>query len=460
MQASSLHTIQATMQEFYFATHDTNTSISSCSGENDSGIMSEQDDKELSWRLDPADSMSDWTIVVVDEESTLEQSYHVHRSALHFGPRRSTYFSLDFAKQSLQAARPNSSVLATDDEGACHWFDSSPFMSVRGHKASQGDEEKAIQHPPVVSKLRLNHLAAESFPDVLDYIYSSSGALNISTANATALHFLSQLLEIKSLQRKVHLFWTSDLSLENICTYLQHAKHFKDQKILDFAEHYYANHIFEMRGDRAVEILTCFDPSSFLRVVTSPAVGCGTTTSLGLSLIISVYCTIHKQLMGRTLFRRMTSSGHLPVLEPRSAKALLEIEYDIGGASSVNDPSSLKSRCIPVLAENWFELCQTRKGDTKATEGGDDMMGVSIPQLHGNQLGQFTSLALQNAKERLQRVETKYDALVRRNKILQHALEASSQSALRSVTSPDMTGVSDVAVGPDVVATDPPPIRL
>ena len=439
--ASSLHSIQATIEESYYtseAHESSSTTASAGLGNESSDDSSEADDRELSWRFD---CLSDWTIVVADKETTLQQTYHVHKSVLSFGPRRSNYFAMVFLnkqpKQSPTAQSPNSSIDGLE-EGTCHCFNP-PFMA--GERIESFENDSEATPPPVItiSKLELSPLAAHAFPAMLDYIYSSTGRLNISSENATALHHLSQHLEIKSLRRKVRHFCKADLSLDNICTYVQHAKLFNDQKILRYAEQYYSRHIFQMREDTAVDILKTFDPPSFLRVVTSPAVGSGDSISLSLSLIISVYCSIHKHLLGRTLFRQMTASSHLPKLEVKSAKALLEIEYDIGGPDSINDESSLKRRCIPVLSENWIHLCMTEEqvmaGGTEVEEAGG-FNGVSLPPLHGKHLEQFTSLALLNAKERLDRMETKYKALQLRCEILQQELEASKTRVNALVPNP------------------------
>ncbi len=54
----------------------------------------------LSWRQNPSESFSDWTIEVIEEEETIDQPsaakcsvFHVHRRVLAVGPKKSDYFA-------------------------------------------------------------------------------------------------------------------------------------------------------------------------------------------------------------------------------------------------------------------------------------------------------------------------------------------------------------------------------
>ena len=64
------------------------------------------DTKELSWRQNPSESFSDWTIEVIEEDkanpgATSERAvYHVHRRVLAVGPKKSEYFAKIFKSNS------------------------------------------------------------------------------------------------------------------------------------------------------------------------------------------------------------------------------------------------------------------------------------------------------------------------------------------------------------------------
>jgi hypothetical protein len=82
----------------------------------------------LSWRQDPSESFSDWTIEVVCTEEGRRNLYHVHRRVLAVGPKKSDYFANIFK--------------------------------------SNGNANR--------NKLQLNKQQAAVFPMVLDYIYNES----------------------------------------------------------------------------------------------------------------------------------------------------------------------------------------------------------------------------------------------------------------------------------------------
>ncbi|KAL3934399.1 MAG: hypothetical protein SGBAC_009873 [Bacillariaceae sp.] len=62
------------------------------------GTVQEENTKAYGWRLDPAQSFSDWEIKLVAESGEVKQ-YNVHRMALAAGPRKSQYFADLFGKQ-------------------------------------------------------------------------------------------------------------------------------------------------------------------------------------------------------------------------------------------------------------------------------------------------------------------------------------------------------------------------
>jgi hypothetical protein len=406
----------------------------------DGGAVTDDDEtddeaEDLSWRLDPRRSLSDWTIQVVVKGTKIQETYHVHKSILAVGPRRSSYFAAAFFKQSSRAAQTSQDQNAISRETPPQQSGQWDCMStIAGGGPSIGGATKMIDYVDVgsnLSRIELHRLAAESFASMLDYFYSSTGEIDLSTENATALHSLAYHLEIKSLRRIVREFWINDLSMDNVCTYYQHARVFKDRRILSFAEEFCADHIFEVKETTVVDILTTVDPLFFLQVVTLPAIrSAGPSTSLRLSLLIAVYCNIHRMELDKNMFLRLTASSHLPDLEIKAARVLLEMEDDICGPDSRNYISSLKNRSIAVLSENWDVACLTEIDDQQQDADGKDVdndltKGVSLPRLYGEPLKMFASMAFLNAKKRLDRSEAERNALEIRNEELQREIEES-----------------------------------
>ena len=145
-------------------------------------------------------SFSDWKIrikiqnnrseKVGDEYSSdnsfVDRTYNVHRNILAIGERRSGYFA-------------NLLHYGIDDGNSC-------------------------------SDIELSSRAATYFPDLLDFLYSST-AFDITTRNAVALLFLSQAFQVVSLETKVEKFIHADIKLYNFGYYMSDALYFSDETI-------------------------------------------------------------------------------------------------------------------------------------------------------------------------------------------------------------------------------------
>lgn len=353
---------------------------------------SDDDEAELSWRLNPEKSLSDWILQIVTKGNNMPvDTYHVHKSVLAVGPRRSNFFAQAFRPKSQQQS-PRSTVV--DDDTAT----SVDQLTAAGPSFTISVD--AVSH---TSRLVLEDKAAEAIPVILDYIYT--GNLAICTENACALHYLSQQFEIKALRRQVKDFWINAINMDNLTKYYQDARVFKDERILAHAEEYCAQHIFDVDENRVVEILTTLDPYFFLRVVSSERLQKDNGTSYRLSLLVAVYCNIHKSELNESLFLRLTAASHIPKLEVKAAMVLIELEGDICGDSS--NVTSLKERAIDVLSEHWDEACVT----------GDEQ--VDLPKLTGDALSIFVKESFLNAHIRLVSV----NALQRKNRELQTLIE-------------------------------------
>jgi hypothetical protein len=140
---------------------------------------------KLSWRLNPIESYSDWTIEIRVRNSNGGygvEIYNVHRPILAFGPRKSGFFA--------------------------NLFD----CGVTDH----------------ATLIDLSEKGAAFFPDFLDYLYYSE-TFQIRTRNAVGLGFLAQCFMVPPLQKEVEDFIRQDLQFCNVGTYMTEAIHFKDE---------------------------------------------------------------------------------------------------------------------------------------------------------------------------------------------------------------------------------------
>jgi hypothetical protein len=208
-------------------------------------LSEDQHDVPLTWRGDPSETLSDWTIVIVTNElQTL--TYHVHKNVLCYGPRQSKYFArLVMNHQSLNK--------------------SSSSSSSSSHKKGKNKKKRS-------TKVELDQRDANNFPILLDFMYapcsynncSGTVATACSTAastitspslltapsddsslvlgedityhNAVTLRHLARRFEIDSLMLAVNKFIQRDLNLKTGPKYLAQASEYKDERLLESAQ--------------------------------------------------------------------------------------------------------------------------------------------------------------------------------------------------------------------------------
>jgi hypothetical protein len=397
---------------------------------------------------------------VADTQPYETRTYHVHKSVLGVGPKKSAYFAREFSPKTprkstaLRQAMQNNSptavaavAVAAVEDGVepCDFFQEGMHEAARLSKAqlpasvsqwaNAGNESNM---PPGTSRLLLLPLQAAAFEVLLDYMYSSTGHLEITTAQAVALASLSACLEIKALRRLAREFYLKDMTMDNLCRYYHDAVVLREDAVLQAAEDHCAAHIFHVHETAVVEILRQVDADFFLRCITHDKImehavanaaavsgatssgsnsGSGSSgsdpnnshnhkSSLRLSLLTAVYGNLHKHELDSTQFYKLTAVSHLPAIEAKAAKVLLELEDDICFLErNPKRVSSLQERCIAVLGNNWDEACVDPA----------DVHRVSLPRLEGVALEEFAQATMSNAKERLDKTEQERDGLKRRS---------------------------------------------
>jgi hypothetical protein len=154
--------------------------------------------------------------------------YHVHRTVLAIGRRRSAYFANLFHYD-------------VDDDGGGH-----------------------------CTRVELSGGAAEHFPDLLDYVYSSQ-AFAVTARNAVALLFLARAFQVQSLQIEVQDFIESDVRLDNFGLYLSEALYFAEEGVA---------HMVMDRCGREILLRMGSDPTLLSRTLMYPPLLSATFTCL------------------------------------------------------------------------------------------------------------------------------------------------------------------------------------
>lgn len=164
------------------------------------GDDDERAPKKFTWKRDPSESLSDWTIVVatkgVDTSEISTKTYHIHKHVVGAGPRGSKYFLKLFQTESTQ-------------------------------EESSKDESST-------TRIELFHSAAIAFPEMLDFIYDfDPEEVQARTDTAVALRYLANHFEIPTLFESVNKFIDGDMDKENISEYLKEAKKYEDEIIIN-----------------------------------------------------------------------------------------------------------------------------------------------------------------------------------------------------------------------------------
>lgn len=282
-----------------------------------------EEEHKLSWRLDPDESHSDWTIEVTTQHDTNKcDTYYVHKNIMAVGPCRSDYFVSLFRSTHLAESQTNT------------------------------------------SRIVLEKQAAQAMPIMLDFMYDiPSHSLEISTKHVVALRYLAKYFGIRILYRKVMEFHKKDMSLDNLSTYIQDACVFHDETTLSLA----ATKCLDNLQFMDENLLQQMDPAFFLRVLSNPDIDT-CSVSCQMSTLLVQYCQIHREELTKELFEQLTDRRHIPQIDRDAAVPLLELEVDICGCGGQQEdenarPSSscLQKRCIKVLALHWKDFAERDK---------------------------------------------------------------------------------------------------
>jgi hypothetical protein len=315
------------------------------------------------------------------------------------------------------------------------------FVSAKCGAGLSSKSSSPSQAP--VTVLELEAPAAEAFPALLDYLYASRLAasapaspklvtsaslfqqapkdlVDINTHSATALHHLSVCLQIKPLQRITTEFFMSDLSIDNLMVYYTHARTFDDVPVLERAAKVLAASILDMEQKMVIYFLQTLDAEFFLMVLQlitqehAAAIDSheethkveDKTLSVRLSLLVAIYCNLHRDELGAerlTMFERLTDEQLIPILDVKAAQVLLDIEQELKDDFTL---TSLKKRCIDVMAHHWSTALVSMEEDNDPA--GDGYSGrIFLPPVNGEALCHFTLMALTRAKEQLDSREDK-----------------------------------------------------
>ena len=303
-----------------------------------------------------------------DDDNNKKITYHVHRSQLASGRRKSEYFKTLFEQQ--------------------------------GNGNNNSRAIKTIECIDCTSIIEFeNESSLLAFPIMLDYLYSSSSSTSSSssssnkdcmmlssssftTETATALRYLSNYFIIQDLFNDVNMFIQDDMKdNNNVETYLSESYEYKDEKLLEAASKF-INEKFDIVNDverilslptvvlmsghvsnMVVKLAENFELVEIDQVLTIPLdllkmiISCSSFAydSNRLSVTMYEYIKVHN-IEDKGIIHTLTSSDIMPTIDPNCALDILDMIEGITQQRSNLIYKSLFNRCVESITLNWKDI--------------------------------------------------------------------------------------------------------
>jgi len=281
------------------------------------GGMAKRARRVLDWRMDPVESRSDFTIEIACELDGSEEekvaTYYVHKNVLEFGGDNSSgYFAGLFASATTES---------------------------RTNK----------------TQISLQKLAADTFPVILDHLYSlDDGVPQLTIKNAAPVHHLADYLEVDSLRSKVLQFWKNGIEVEDLGMCLDHANTFCIDALQDIVVRECSNKITQIELNS--HLMAVADAEFWLAL----GVEMKNSSKLGmhphLLSLIAEFCLVRKDRLDAETFSKLTAHAYGDILQLPLDTAMKLLEVERAVLPSAKEPTDLQTCCIAVLASGWNNL--------------------------------------------------------------------------------------------------------
>jgi hypothetical protein len=335
-------------------------------------LGSEEDSEPpLTWRGDPEETGSDFSIVVVTNELDTT-TYYVHKSIMCFGSRQSKYFAKIIMKQG----------------------DKKKKKKKRGESSNEDREKKPS------AKIELDQRDAVNFPLFLDYMYapsasragksrnigtmstescttadstessasSASHALQnlddeslalipgekITTANAVSLRHLSRIFENESLMRAVNKFIQKDLTFKTGPLYLCKAWEYQDERLMESATRLCAENIEQVDKNALIRL-----PLNLFRIVVKSLESFeeeNKQISIFVSELVCGYLEKHPKARTAKLLVELTDELLMPYIASEAAIGYTAIIKDLDPTevdAYWTEISRLSKRCAKAVVKEY-----------------------------------------------------------------------------------------------------------
>jgi hypothetical protein len=310
--------------------------------------------ENLSWRMSPSLSYSDWTIEILrtvgddstsneDPKGTKSESssalttessaqqqrhnpqeqpgkdplqkqpsllplrtdrYHVHRSVLAVGPRHSEYFAAQFQLQMHENVTCTSRIALEDDS------------------------------------------RANVFPLLLDFVYAQESIqvaniqLELSADKAAALYHLAEYFDVPRLRDMVEDYFRNHLRMINLVEYISAAQRHAAPCLLDIAVEKSVEQLLEMDPHTARQL----EPVFLLQILESnQALGNRLYGFHASQLVVECALGEHCDKLTKTMFYQLTDKEILPYMESKAAVHLLSLDAMFTSAAATAEATAVES---------------------------------------------------------------------------------------------------------------------
>jgi len=318
--------------------------------------------KRVSWKSDPKESFSDWTLHVVYRDSNNKRRidvYHVHRNVVGFGHRKSNFLLRDIRKAELQE------FISFDSNNQTE-LELKELINAGGNK----QKDKAI-----ITRLKLpSESQARSVPMVLDFMYYTNETKQRMSADRSCNVFkVAEGLEVQALQKAIGEFYMKNLSLKNLGEFLTAATKVKADRLLT---------ICKAKIGQMITVkpeLSAMVPPKFMAEILSissrqlhearrkePKKYTGdlvVSQSKYWSKAACICASNNESVMTQKLFQKLTSVESLPYIAVSATPKLLAMESTFlettKTKTSKNQLTSLQRRCVESIGDDFdaFQEC-------------------------------------------------------------------------------------------------------
>lgn len=324
----------------------------------------DSDCNHFTWRGDPSETGSDWTLIVVSDD--LETvSFHVHKTVVMYGQRKSKYLArlMREQKRSMKEGSPEKS------------------------SANRNYEKENSTS----SKLELKQSELKNFPLVLDFMYATGCSNNsysgdtattaastdsydsllsfatlesectlgdlaavISTANAVSLRYLARHFEIDALMLAVNKFIQKDLNFSTGPIYLSKAHEYKDDRLIFSSQRLCVENIDRIDSRALLRL-----PLNLFRALVKSLETFDDTNesiSLFLSDLICHYLEKHPKAQSSEILLDLTDPLLIPCITSEAAIGFTTIIKNLDSTDARkhwNDLLKLSQRCAKSVVQRY-----------------------------------------------------------------------------------------------------------